>query len=156
MFIRASTLLLPILALPSVVAAAPEPIAARDDSSCDYGTLQCCSSIYPVSYHTLLLQERTVNHSPVHLQATQSILDMFIIIGNRTIPLIGPLLAINCSPITTVGVGTDANCAAGHTVCCQSIQFVSPPCEAEVEVPLDLFSQSFVINVGCRIVDPGL
>jgi len=63
MFIRASALLLPVLALSSVVAAAPEPIVARDGSSCSNGTLQCCTSTFDVSYHALLVPEMT---EPTH------------------------------------------------------------------------------------------
>ena len=64
MFIRVSALLLPVLALSSVVAAAPEPIVARDGSSCSNGTLQCCTSTFDVSYHALLVPEMT---EPMHL-----------------------------------------------------------------------------------------
>ena len=63
MFIRASTLLFPVLALSSVVAAAPEPIAVRTDS-CSNGTLQCCGSTFSViSYRALPFLDMAVNHS---------------------------------------------------------------------------------------------
>ena len=127
MFICASTLLLPILALPSVVATASEPITARDDSSCNNGIMQCCNYTYPVSYHALLLQERTVNRSPVHLQATQANLDLLQgllgIVGK--IPLVGPLLAIGCSPLTGLSPYTGGNCAQ-QSFCCQNTYYVSP------------------------------
>ena len=127
MFTRASTLLSPILALSSVVATASEPIAARGGSSCNNGIMQCCAYTYPVSYHALLLQERTVNHSPVHLQATQANLDLFQgllgIVGK--IPLIGPLLAISCFPLTGLSLYTGGNCAQ-QSFCCQNTYGVSP------------------------------
>ena len=65
MFIRASTLLLPVIALSSVVVAAPEPVA-RGGSSCSNGTLQCCDTTYAASYLALLLSEMAVNQFPVH------------------------------------------------------------------------------------------
>ena len=40
------------------------------------------------------------------------------------IPIVGPLLATGCTPITVVGLGNGANCAQ-QTVCCQNTQFVS-------------------------------
>ena len=43
------------------------------------------------------------------------------------IPIVGPLLAVGCSPISVVGVGSNgANCLQ-QTVCCQKDQFVSGP-----------------------------
>jgi len=47
MFISASTLLLPVVALSSFVAAAPGAIAARGNS-CSSGVLQCCLDKYEV------------------------------------------------------------------------------------------------------------
>jgi len=66
MFFRASTLLLPVIALSSVVAAAPEPITARTGSSCSNGTLQCCGSTYKASYLILFISETAVNQLLVH------------------------------------------------------------------------------------------
>ncbi|KAL4061877.1 fungal hydrophobin-domain-containing protein [Scleroderma yunnanense] len=118
MFIRASALLLPVVALSSVVAAAPEPISARGGSSCSNGTLQCCTSTF---------------------DATQSNLNLLTgLLGIvASVPLVGPLLALNCSPITGLGLGTGANCAQ-QTVCCQNDQFTG------------------LINVGCTNVNLGL
>lgn len=48
MFIRASSLLLPVLVLSSVAAAAPGPIVARASSSCGNGSLQCCDNTVEV------------------------------------------------------------------------------------------------------------
>ncbi|KIM61510.1 hypothetical protein SCLCIDRAFT_874652 [Scleroderma citrinum Foug A] len=112
MFIRASTLLLPVIALSSVVAAAPEPVArGGGSSSCSNGTIQCCGSTF---------------------QATQSNANLLtgllgLVAG---VPIIGPLLAINCSPIDILGLGSGASCTQ-QTVCCQNTQF------------------SGLINVGC-------
>jgi len=135
MFIRPSALLLPVLALSSVVAAAPEPIAARTGSSCSNGTLQCCTSTFDVSCHTFLLPEMTINRLTFLSKATQNNLNLLTgllgIVAN--IPLVGPLLALNCSPITVLGLGTGANCAQ-QTVCCQNTQFVSDLYATELEV----------------------
>ena len=129
MFIRASTLLLPVLALSSVVAAAP---AERTDS-CSNGTLQCCTSTYSVSCHALMLLETAINYSLVHLQATQSSLNLLQgLLGIvASVPIVGPLLAINCSPITGIGLGTGANCAQ-QTVCCQNTQIGRASCRERV------------------------
>lgn len=48
MFFRASALLLPVVALSSLVAAAPEPVARGGGASCSNGTAQCCNSTYEV------------------------------------------------------------------------------------------------------------
>ncbi|KAL4081298.1 hypothetical protein V8B97DRAFT_1913384 [Scleroderma yunnanense] len=103
MFIRASALLVPVVALVSVVAAAPEPIVARNDGSCSSGTLQCCQSTTSATQESL-----------------NSLTGLLGIVAE--IPLVGPLLGLNCSPITVVGLGTGANCAQ-QTVCCQNTQF---------------------------------
>ncbi|KIM53113.1 hypothetical protein SCLCIDRAFT_139587 [Scleroderma citrinum Foug A] len=118
MFIRISALLLPVLALSSVVAAAPEPIVARDGSSCSNGTLQCCTSTFDATQSNLNL--------------LQSLLGV-----TASIPIVGPLLALNCSPITGLGIGTGANCAQ-QAVCCQNTQF------------------SGLINIGCTNLNLGL
>ena len=47
MFIRASPLFLPVLALSSVVTAAPATLSARDNS-CSSGAVQCCNSVFSV------------------------------------------------------------------------------------------------------------
>ncbi|KIM57926.1 hypothetical protein SCLCIDRAFT_129401 [Scleroderma citrinum Foug A] len=116
MFIRVSAFLLPVLTLSSVVAAAPDSIAARD--TCSNGTLQCCTSTYDAT------------------QTNLNVLTGLLGIAND-IPLVGPLLATNCTPITVIGAGTGANCAQ-QTVCCQNAQY------------------SGVINVGCTPVNLGL
>ncbi|KIM61506.1 hypothetical protein SCLCIDRAFT_874552 [Scleroderma citrinum Foug A] len=118
MFARASALLLPVLALSSVVVAAPEPIAARGDgSSCSNGTLQCCGSTFQAT------------------QSTANLLGGLLgIVGS--IPIVGPLLAINCSPIDVLGLGSGASCSQ-QAVCCQNTAFEG------------------LVNVGCSNVNLG-
>ena len=48
MFFRASALLLPVVALSSLVAAAPEPVA-RGGAACSNGVAQCCNTVTEVS-----------------------------------------------------------------------------------------------------------
>lgn len=45
-FIQASTLLLPVLALSSPIIAEPDPIAARGGDKCSGGSPQCCQTTY--------------------------------------------------------------------------------------------------------------
>ncbi|KAL4076449.1 fungal hydrophobin-domain-containing protein [Scleroderma yunnanense] len=118
MFIRASALLLPVLALSSVAAAAPEAIVARGGDSCSNGTLQCCQT--------------TTSATQTNANLLAGLLG---IVG--TIPIVGPLFGVFCSPITGVGVGSGANCAQ-QTVCCQNSDF------------------NGLINVGCTNVNLGL
>lgn len=54
MFIRASCLFLPALALSLVAAAAPGPIVARASSNCSNGSLQCCQSTMEVRPRILM------------------------------------------------------------------------------------------------------
>ena len=54
MFFRASALLLPVVALSSLVMAAPEAVA-RGDAVCSNGQVKCCDSTHEVS-HTIVLQ----------------------------------------------------------------------------------------------------
>ncbi|KIM61512.1 hypothetical protein SCLCIDRAFT_1215978 [Scleroderma citrinum Foug A] len=117
MFIRASGLLVPIVALSSMVAAAPGPVA-RTDGSCSNGTLQCCQSTSTATSSSL-----------------SELTGLLGIVAD--IPLVGPLLGLNCSPITVIGLGSGANCAQ-QTVCCQNDQF------------------SGLINVGCTNLNLGL
>ncbi|KAL4076447.1 fungal hydrophobin-domain-containing protein [Scleroderma yunnanense] len=115
MFIRASSLLLPVVALSSVVAAAPAAIAARDNS-CSSGTLQCCNTV---------------------MDSTSSSAGVLAGLLGIVSPLLGPLMGVNCSPITGVGVGTGANCVQ-QTVCCQNTQF------------------NGLINIGCIAININL
>ncbi|KAG6337309.1 hypothetical protein ID866_1771 [Astraeus odoratus] len=118
MFMRISTLFFPVVALAAFVAAspAPESVAARQDI-CSNGTLQCCSQ-------TLTADQASVNL----LQG---------LLGAVINPIIGPLFAINCSPITAIGVGGGATCAQ-QAVCCTGTQF------------------NGLVNVGCNAVNLGL
>ena len=59
MFIRASSLILPVVALSSVVSAAPASLSTRD--SCSGGTVQCCNTVFSVGPHAVLIPEET-NH----------------------------------------------------------------------------------------------
>ncbi|KAG6337312.1 hypothetical protein ID866_1774 [Astraeus odoratus] len=117
MFVRASTFLFPVVALSTLVAAAPAPesIVARD--VCSNGTLQCCG------------QTLTANQASVNL--LQGLLGVVVS------PLIGPLLALSCSPITGIGIGGGATCAQ-QAVCCEGTQF------------------NGLVNVGCTAVNLGL
>ncbi|KAG6329600.1 hypothetical protein ID866_9489 [Astraeus odoratus] len=117
MFIRASTLLFPVFALSALVAAAPAPesIVARD--VCSNGNLQCCG------------QTLDANQSNANLLTG--------LLGIVISPLVGPLLALNCSPLTVLGVGGGATCTQ-QAVCCQGTQF------------------NGLINVGCTAVNLGL
>ncbi|KAI6019191.1 hypothetical protein EDC04DRAFT_3144081 [Pisolithus marmoratus] len=94
MYIRASTLLFPVFALASLVAAAPGDIEARGGGSCTSGTQLCCAQTFAAN--------------SVGVALIQSLL------GVTVDPVIGPLLAIGC----TAFVGS---CAA-QTTCCQSGQ----------------------------------
>ncbi|KAG6337308.1 hypothetical protein ID866_1770 [Astraeus odoratus] len=117
MFIRASTLLLPVITLSALVAAAPEPVVARGGTDCSNGTLQCCSQT---------------------LDATQTNANLLEgLLGIVVSPLLGPLLALNCSPITVIGISGGATCAQ-QAVCCQGTQF------------------NGLVNVGCTAVNLGL
>ncbi|KIM61516.1 hypothetical protein SCLCIDRAFT_875079 [Scleroderma citrinum Foug A] len=95
MFIRASSLILPVVALSSVVSAAPASLSTRD--SCSGGTVQCCNTVFSSS-----------SSSASFLAGLLGITDA----------LLGPLMGVNCSPIGGVG----ANCVQ-QTVCCQNVQF---------------------------------
>ncbi|KIM61505.1 hypothetical protein SCLCIDRAFT_121918 [Scleroderma citrinum Foug A] len=103
MFIRASSLLLPVLVLSSVAAAAPGPIVARASSSCGNGSLQCC--------------DNTVEATQANANELSGLLGIA-----ASIPIAGPLFGISCSSISVIGVGTGANCAQ-QTVCCDNTQF---------------------------------
>ena len=54
------------------------------------------------------------------------------IVGN--VPLVGPLLVINCSPITVIGLNVGTTCTQ-QALCCQSTQLVSVPYTTIVEEP---------------------
>ncbi|KAI6019161.1 hypothetical protein EDC04DRAFT_2607507 [Pisolithus marmoratus] len=96
MYIRASTLLFPVFALASLVAAAPGDITTRGGGggSCTSGTQLCCA--------------QTLAADSVGVALIQSLL------GVTVDPVIGPLLAIGC----TAFIGS---CTA-QTTCCQSGQ----------------------------------
>ncbi|KAL4081296.1 fungal hydrophobin-domain-containing protein [Scleroderma yunnanense] len=103
MFIRASALLVPVLALPSLVAAAPEPIVQRGGVSCSNGQQQCCNS--------------SMNSQDV----TQSLIEALVGVLVQ-VPIVGPLVGFQCSPITVVGVGGGASCSQ-QALCCSDNNF---------------------------------
>ncbi|KIM61532.1 hypothetical protein SCLCIDRAFT_25836 [Scleroderma citrinum Foug A] len=91
MFFRVSTLLLPVVALSSFVAAAPGAIAARG-ASCATGVLQCCMSTSTAT---------TQNAQKAGISA----------------PVVGPYIGFQCTTFTGVGIASGANCNQ-QAVCC--------------------------------------
>ncbi|KAG6327186.1 hypothetical protein ID866_11903 [Astraeus odoratus] len=105
MFIRASTLLFPVLAAASLVAAAPEAVVARGGgttTTCSNGNAYCCNQTF------------TAN------QASVTIIQALL--GVVVNPIVGPLLGISCSPITVIGGVLQSTCTQ-QTVCCEGTQF---------------------------------
>lgn len=104
MFFRASTLLLPVVALSSLAAAAPNAVArGSSGSSCGNGnTMQCCNQTYT-----------TTSTNINYLEGLLGI----VLSGN-----LGSLLGLNCSPITVLGVGSGTSCTQ-QTVCCDNVTF---------------------------------
>ncbi|KIJ21149.1 fungal hydrophobin [Paxillus involutus ATCC 200175] len=96
MFIRPSSIVLPIVALAAVAMAAPSALEARGSSQCNTGPIQCCSS--------------TMSSSTTTLAELSSLLGL-------SLPSIGGLIGLSCSSITGVGTGTGAVCTQ-QPVCC--------------------------------------
>ncbi|KAG6329271.1 hypothetical protein ID866_9818 [Astraeus odoratus] len=103
MFIRAHTLLVPVLAVASLATAIPEAIVARA-GKCSNGSEYCCTTTY------------TADQNGVN--------KIYALLGVIVDPVVGPLLATGCSPITVIGVGSSSSCTQ-QDVCCTGTQFVS-------------------------------
>ncbi|KAG6331940.1 hypothetical protein ID866_7147 [Astraeus odoratus] len=103
MFIRAYALLVPVLATAALAAAVPEAIVARN-GKCSNGSEYCCKTTY------------TADQTGVDA--------IYALLGVTVNPVVGPLLATGCSPITVIGVGSSSSCTQ-QDVCCTGTQFVS-------------------------------
>ncbi|KAF8550908.1 fungal hydrophobin [Imleria badia] len=94
--------ILPIAALAAVVAAAPNALDARNDSSeCNTGSLQCCTS--------------TQTSTPATLTELGGLLGLVL-------PTIDGLIGLGCTPITVIGTGSGASCTQ-QPVCCTDNSF---------------------------------
>ncbi|KIM61504.1 hypothetical protein SCLCIDRAFT_1215971 [Scleroderma citrinum Foug A] len=102
MFFRASALLLPVVALSSLVAAAPEPVARGGGASCSNGTAQCCNSTY--------------ENNATNTNLLEGLLGIVLDVTAQG------LLGLDCSPITVIGLGGGASCTQ-QAVCCQGTDF---------------------------------
>ncbi|KAF8836401.1 fungal hydrophobin [Paxillus ammoniavirescens] len=96
MFIRPSSVVLPMVALAAVVAAAPSALEARDQ--CNTGSISCCNS--------------TFTNNDTTLAALSGLLGI-------ALPSISGLIGLSCSPITGLGTGTGAVCTQ-QPVCCSN------------------------------------
>ncbi|KIJ21151.1 fungal hydrophobin [Paxillus involutus ATCC 200175] len=96
MFIRPSSIVLPIVALAAVATASPSTLEARGGSQCNTGPIQCCSN--------------TLTNSATTLDLVSSLLGL-------SLPSISGLIGLGCNPITVVGTGTGAVCTQ-QPVCC--------------------------------------
>ncbi|KAF8836396.1 fungal hydrophobin, partial [Paxillus ammoniavirescens] len=94
MFIRPSSISLPIVALAAFAAAAPSALEARDQ--CNTGSISCCNSTFASTATTLASLGGLLGLS---------------------LPSIGGLIGLSCSPITGLGTGTGAVCLQ-QPVCC--------------------------------------
>ncbi|KAF8836403.1 fungal hydrophobin [Paxillus ammoniavirescens] len=97
MFIRPSSVVLPILAFAAVATAAPSALQARDDQ-CNTGSISCCNSTFTSTATTLASLGGLLGLS---------------------LPSIGGLIGLSCSPITGLGTGTGAVCLQ-QPVCCSN------------------------------------
>ncbi|KAF8836395.1 fungal hydrophobin [Paxillus ammoniavirescens] len=100
MFIRPSSIVLPIVALAAAATAAPSALAleARDGNQCNTGPIQCCSNTFASTATTLASLGGLLGLS---------------------LPSLGGLIGLGCTPITAVGTGTGAVCAQ-QPVCCSN------------------------------------
>ncbi|KAI6004586.1 hypothetical protein EDC04DRAFT_2611637 [Pisolithus marmoratus] len=105
MYIHASALLFPVYALASLATAAAGGIEA---SSCPSGIVLCCTQTYPAD--------------------STGVAKIHALLGYTVTPLVGPFIAIGCTPYS----GT----CAGEMVCCQSSQ------------------DNNLVYVGCYKMDP--
>ncbi|KAF9224198.1 hydrophobin [Gyrodon lividus] len=94
MFIRPSSILLPVVALAAVATAAPSALEARDQ--CNTGSISCCNSTYSSTSATIT-----------------SLAGLLGIV----LPAVQGLVGLGCSPITGLGTGSGAVCTQ-QPVCC--------------------------------------
>ncbi|KAF9230910.1 hydrophobin [Melanogaster broomeanus] len=92
MFFRASTLLVPIVALAAVATAAPNTLEARQSSECDTGSAECCNGTYSSDSATIT--------------------SLVALLG-IVLPDVSGLVGLGCTAI----VGTAASCTQ-EPVCC--------------------------------------
>ncbi|KIJ21244.1 fungal hydrophobin [Paxillus involutus ATCC 200175] len=97
MFIRASSIVLPIVALAALATAAPPTPEARDaQPKCNTGSPFCCDSTY--------------TNDPTKLASLSKSLGI-------ALPSVTGLIALTCTPITGLGTSTGAVCNQ-KPVCC--------------------------------------
>ncbi|KAF8836399.1 hydrophobin [Paxillus ammoniavirescens] len=97
MFIRPSSIVLPIVALATfAVAAPPAPQPQDGQPKCDTGSPMCCDS--------------TSTNDPAKLASLSESLGI-------ALPSITGLIGLTCTPITGLGTGTGAVCTQ-KPVCC--------------------------------------
>ncbi|KAF9230908.1 hydrophobin [Melanogaster broomeanus] len=92
MFFRASSLLLPIVALAAVATAAPGTLEARGDSDCNTGSAECCDNTYT---------------------STDTTVTSLVALLGIVLPDVDGLVGLGCTSI----IGTAASCTQ-QPVCC--------------------------------------
>ncbi|KAF9224196.1 fungal hydrophobin [Gyrodon lividus] len=112
MFIRPSSILLPVVAFAAVATAAPSALEARDQ--CNTGSISCCNSTYSVSPTDCGLLSLTVSRPS---QSTSATITSLAGLLGIVLPAVQGLVGLGCSPITGLGTGSGAVCTQ-QPVCC--------------------------------------